>query len=96
MQPSVHQIWDAGDDNASRSRLNGSTPEVLEKTDACESHAKTEWSIATRPSICWWVGWIERENKSYPFALNIEMTSDSDAEKRISIARACLQALDKF
>ncbi len=69
---------------------------LQERTNAYELHAKTGWSIATKPPIGWWVGWIERESKFYPFALNIEMMSDDDGEKRISIARACLQALGKL
>jgi beta-lactamase class D len=38
----------------------------------------------------------ERENKVYPFALNIDMNADKDAAKRIPIALECLQALGKL
>ena len=38
----------------------------------------------------------ERENKAYPFALNIDMSADKDAAKLIPIARECLKALGKL
>ncbi len=69
---------------------------LLEKTDAYELHGKTGWGIATKPQIGWWVGWIERDGKAYPFAVNIEMTSEADAEKRIPIGRECLKRLGKW
>jgi beta-lactamase class D len=70
---------------------------LLEKTDTYELHGKTGWLFGpTPPQIGWWVGWIERENGVYPFALNIDMRSDADAAKRISIGRDCLKALGKL
>jgi beta-lactamase class D len=69
---------------------------LLEKNDTYELHGKTGWSIATKPQIGWWVGWIERQNKVYPFALNLDMLKDEDAAKRIPIGRECLKALGKL
>jgi beta-lactamase class D len=70
---------------------------LLEKTDAYELHAKAGWFVGpTPPQIGWWVGWVERENKVYPFALNFDMQGDADAAKRIPIGRACLKALGKL
>lgn len=70
---------------------------LLEKTDTYQLHGKTGWLFSpTPPQTGWWVGWIERENKVYPFALNIDMTKDADAAKRIPIGRECLKALDKL
>jgi beta-lactamase class D len=70
---------------------------LLEKTDTYELHAKTGWFVGpTPPQIGWWVGWIERGNKVYPFALNFDMQSEADAPKRISIGRECLKALGKL
>jgi beta-lactamase class D len=70
---------------------------LLEKTDTYELHAKAGWFVGpTPPQIGWWVGWVERENKVYPFALNFDMTGDADAAKRIPIGRACLRALGKL
>lgn len=69
---------------------------LLEKTNAYSLHGKTGWSIATRPQIGWWVGWVERESEIFPFALNIDMPSDQDAPKRISVGRECLKVLGKL
>lgn len=70
---------------------------LLEKTDTYALHAKTGWLVGpTPPQIGWWVGWIERDNKVYPFALNIDMLKDEDAAKRIAIGRECLKALGKL
>jgi beta-lactamase class D len=70
---------------------------LLEKTDTYELHGKAGWAIGpTAPQIGWWVGWIERENRVYPFALNIDMHSDADAAKRIPIGRECLKVMGKL
>ena len=70
---------------------------LLEKTEAYELHAKTGWWVGSAPPhIGWWVGWIEREGKTYPFALNIDMSTGEEAPKRISIGRECLKALGKL
>jgi len=70
---------------------------LLEKTDTYELHGKTGWVVGpTPPEIGWWVGWIERENKVYPFALNFDMQSNADADKRIRVGHECLKALGKL
>ena len=69
---------------------------LLEKTETYELHSKTGWHSDTRRQIGWWVGWVERDGKVYPFALNIDMAGDEDAAKRIPIGRDCLKALGKL
>lgn len=70
---------------------------LLEKTDTYELHGKTGWLFnPAPPQTGWWVGWIERENKVYPFALNIDMMTDGDAAKRIPLGRECLKVLGKL
>jgi beta-lactamase class D len=69
---------------------------LLEKTETYELHGKTGWLVDPKRQIGWWVGWVERENKVYPFALNIDMTKDEDAARRIPIGRDCLKALGKL
>jgi beta-lactamase class D len=71
---------------------------LLEKTDAYSLHGKTGWYVPEGggQEIGWWIGWVEREGKVYPFALNIDINANSDAEKRISIARECLAKLGKL
>jgi beta-lactamase class D len=69
---------------------------LLEKTETYALHGKTGWLLDAKSQIGWWVGWVEREGKVYPFALNIDMTGDEDAAKRIPLGRDCLKALDKL
>jgi beta-lactamase class D OXA-50 len=69
---------------------------LLEKTGTYELHGKTGWHMDGKQQIGWWVGWVERDGKIYPYALNIDMAGDEDAAKRISIGRDCLKALDKL
>jgi beta-lactamase class D len=54
-------------------------------------HYKTGWGTATKPQIGWIVGWVEREGKQHPFALNIDMEDIKDAGKRMVILKACLK-----
>jgi beta-lactamase class D len=68
---------------------------LQEKTDHYSLHGKTGWLFESTPQIGWYVGWVERGEKVYPFALNIDMSSEKDAAKRIPLARDCLTALDK-
>ncbi len=67
---------------------------ILEKTNAYTLHGKTGWLFDEK--LGWWVGWVERDGKAYPFALNIDLPQESDAAKRIPLGRACLQALGKL
>jgi beta-lactamase class D len=77
--------------------FSAATITLLEKTESYELHGKTGWYWPkSGQQIGWWVGWIERDGKTYPFALNIDMNADADAEKRIPLARACLIALGKL
>jgi beta-lactamase class D len=70
---------------------------ALEKTDSYALHGKTGWYWPKEgQQIGWWVGWIERDGKHYPFALNIDLNKDEDATKRIPIARECLKMLGKL
>jgi beta-lactamase class D len=70
----------------------------LEKGEKHALRGKTGWywPDGGGQQIGWWVGWVERHGKTYPFALNIDIHSDEDAAKRIPIARACLAALGKL
>ena len=64
---------------------------LVEEKDGKTIHAKTGWSIENDPDVGWWVGWVQKKSGShYPFALNIDFKQDSDAPKRMVIAKACL------
>jgi beta-lactamase class D len=65
----------------------------VEKTDTYTIFAKTGWAGPDEPQIGWWVGWVEKNGMSYPFALNIDIKKDEDAPKRMEIGKACLKEL---
>ena len=67
-----------------------------EETKYYRVRGKTGWVFDAKPQIGWWVGWVEREKKIYPFALNIDITNNKDAAKRIHIGRDCLKSLGKL
>ena len=70
---------------------------LLKKTDTYELHGKAGWWVGpTPPEIGWWVGWIERGNEVYPFALNFDMMKGDGVAKRIPIGLECLNALGKL
>jgi beta-lactamase class D len=69
---------------------------LLEKTEGYELHGKTGLLFNDKQKIGWWVGWVVREGKTYPFALNLDVTKETDAEKRVPLGRECLQVLGKL
>lgn len=65
----------------------------LERRGDSTLYGKTGWENAPDPGVGWWVGWIERAGRVYPFALNIDVRQPSDADKRIKLGKASLRAL---
>ena len=65
----------------------------VEEKDGYALFAKTGWGMSTEPGIGWWVGWVERGDDLYAFALNIDVVTDADTAKRVPVARTLLQAL---
>jgi beta-lactamase class D len=65
----------------------------LESREGRTLHGKTGWQFSADPQIGWWVGWVERDGKTYPFALNMDMGSAADAPKRLEIGKALLAEL---
>jgi beta-lactamase class D len=55
--------------------------------------AKTGWYSGEGPMIGWWVGWVERDDRVYAFALNIDMASAEDTPKRLVVGHSLLGAL---
>ena len=66
----------------------------LEQRDGYTLYGKTGWTTATEPGLGWWVGWVERDDRLYCFALNLDMTRDADAPKRVATGRELLRRLD--
>lgn len=69
---------------------------LLESTPTYKLYGKTGWGTATKPHIGWWVGWIERDNQNYSFALNMDILTKEDLAKRIEIGKECLRRLAKL
>lgn len=56
-------------------------------------YGKTGWMNAPGSGVGWWVGWIEKDERIYTFALNIDILKSSDAGKRIELGKASLEAV---
>lgn len=66
---------------------------VFRELENCRIFAKTGWVGPADPQIGWWVGWVQRGTDVYPFALNIDIHEDKDAEHRIPIGLDSLATL---
>lgn len=62
--------------------------------DGVRIYAKTGWVGPKDPQIGWWVGWVEKDEGIYPFALNIDIHRSDDAKHRIPVALNCLRSLE--
>jgi beta-lactamase class D len=65
----------------------------LEQGAGWALYGKTGWAADEIPAIGWWVGWLQKGEHAYSFALNIDMAQASDAAKRMELGKACLNAL---
>lgn len=65
----------------------------IEQGDNWVLYAKTGWTTTPTPDIGWWVGWVEKENRIFSFALNIDMLDKSDSAKRKKLGKASLKKL---
>lgn len=66
---------------------------MYEKRPGAAIYGKTGWLGSKGTQVGWWVGWVEKEGQSYPFALNARIKSLEDAKHRIPIALDCLTKL---
>lgn len=71
------------------------TREILltEKTRGYSLYSKTGWTDATVPGTGWWAGWVQKGDRVYAFALNIDIVDDADGQKRVPLGRESLAAL---
>lgn len=65
----------------------------LEKGDGWVLYGKTGWADTYEPDVGWWVGWVQKGDKVYAFALNIDMPNDGDPKKRIGLGKESLRVL---
>lgn len=47
---------------------------ITDKTDDYVIHAKTGWAMRVKKSVGWYVGYVEKADNTYIFALNYDMT----------------------
>ena len=64
----------------------------IESGDRWALYGKTGWQNAPQAGVGWWVGWVECAGRVYAFALNVDIRSAADAELRLPLGRASLQA----
>ena len=57
---------------------------------------KTGRTNNTQPGIGWVVGWVRLHDHNYPFALNLDIHKDADAELRLLVLHQALQALGMY
>ncbi len=78
-----------------RRQTGDSSREILlfQATDDYKIYAKTGWVGPKDPQIGWWVGWVQKGQAVYPFALNIDIHSSRDAQQRVPIGLDCLASL---
>lgn len=66
---------------------------LLEQGEGWALYGKTGWQNAPDAGVGWWVGWVEREDRIYPFALNLDVRNPDDAAKRVPLGKQSLRAL---
>jgi beta-lactamase class D len=65
---------------------------VVERTRHYTLYAKTGSSGATKSSVWWWVGWVERKGRPVAaFAMNFAPAASTRFDDRFEIGRAILQ-----
>lgn len=65
----------------------------LEKIGNATLRGKTGWIFSGDDKIGWLVGWVERGEETYIFALNFDPIEEKHVSARISIAKALLSQL---
>ena len=65
----------------------------LEKINNATLRGKTGWIPAGDNKIGWLVGWVERGEETYIFALNLDPHDEKHVAARVSIAKALLTQL---
>ncbi|MDR1079597.1 MAG: class D beta-lactamase [Deltaproteobacteria bacterium] len=67
---------------------------LLESGPGWSLYAKTGAALRDGCGIGWWVGWLEKGDEVYPFAINLDIRNlDADGPKRTALPRAALKLL---
>lgn len=65
---------------------------LVEQTVDYKLYAKTGWAQPPEGDHGWYVGYVERGNAVWLFAMNIDIHSYEDAKKRVALTRQALAA----
>lgn len=65
----------------------------FEKTANYDWKAKTGWTTEPEPDIGWIVGWLERGDERYLYAMNLDVENDGHGNARVEIARAVFNSM---
>ena len=57
---------------------------------------KTGRTSNTQPGIGWVVGWVRMDGRDYPFAFNLDINTDEDAELRMVVLHQALKELGMY
>lgn len=66
---------------------------VVEKTPDYTLRAKTGYADSHKPAVGWWVGWVERGDNAYLFALNLDLLQPEHSKARLDITKSALKQL---
>lgn len=66
---------------------------IVEQTPEYTIRAKTGWAGSIDPQIGWYVGYLEKGDRVYFFATNINIGDDGDLPARQEITRRCFKDL---
>lgn len=66
---------------------------VVEKEPSYTLRAKTGYLFSTQPEIGWYVGWLEKGDQAYVFALNLDIAKPGHAGARAAIVKSALKSL---
>lgn len=64
---------------------------IREQGEDYTLRAKTGWALRNEMNIGWIVGWVDRADETYLFAMNMDMADDKLVSERWKIAREILQ-----
>src|SRR5688572_5477777 len=70
---------------------------LTEQTTGYKLHSKSGLlTTGSNSRLGWWVGWVERDNETFSFALNVDMTGNTSPQALVAVGRECLSALGKL
>ncbi len=64
---------------------------INEKTNNYVLRGKTGWGWEVTPQIGWYVGYLERGDDAYFFALNLDVVKPNDTKARLEITKSILR-----